>query len=62
MLNISSNEEKDVNESPPMGIETKSAPLSLISEKGMPIFGYFDGPVASLGLEQFNYSNEMDRP
>ena len=51
-----------MNKFTPMTIETKSAPLSLISARGMPIFGHFDGPVASLGLEQFYYANEMDRP
>ncbi|WP_442802104.1 MULTISPECIES: DUF2804 domain-containing protein [unclassified Shewanella] len=62
MFNIEFNLEMGVNEFSPMHIESRPAPSSLISERGVPSFGYFDGPVASLGLELFNYVNEMDRP
>ncbi|NRD75099.1 DUF2804 domain-containing protein [Shewanella sp. VB17] len=51
-----------MNECDLMRIETRTAPKSLISERGMPSFGYFDGPVTSLGLEMFAYYDEMDKP
>ncbi len=43
-------------------IESQRAPECLMSSHGNPCFGYFDGPVTSLGLKQFHYLNEMDKP
>ncbi|ABV38042.1 conserved hypothetical protein [Shewanella sediminis HAW-EB3] len=45
-----------------INIESQTAPECLMSSHGAPLFGHFDGPVTSLGLEQFNYFNEMDKP
>ncbi len=42
---------------------TKKAPLSLISKHtGLPEYGHFDGVIESLGLANFQYHNEMDKP
>ncbi|MEW6982109.1 DUF2804 domain-containing protein [Colwelliaceae bacterium 6471] len=43
-------------------INTQQAPVSLVSSSGTPTYGYFDGPVSSLGLEHFNYRTDMDKP
>ncbi|WP_144213212.1 DUF2804 domain-containing protein [Shewanella donghaensis] len=38
------------------------APEQLMNSEGQPIYGHFDGAVADLGVKQFNYFNEMDKP
>jgi len=38
------------------------APDKLMNTEGQPIFGHFDGVVGDLGVKQFNYFNEMDKP
>ena len=43
-------------------LDINLAPESLILPSGKVLFGHFDGPVRSLGLENFNYSNVMDKP
>ena len=43
-------------------IHSKIAPQQLISDKGKPDYGYFDGPVDSLAVENFNYYTDMDTP
>jgi hypothetical protein len=35
---------------------------TLIGKGGLPKFGQFNSPVANLGLEQFCYFNNMDKP
>ncbi|NKF49616.1 DUF2804 domain-containing protein [Shewanella sp. WXL01] len=42
-------------------IHTQIAPDCLIQADGKPMFGHFDGIVKSLGLEQFDYRNTMDK-
>ncbi|CAH0991033.1 hypothetical protein SIN8267_01134 [Sinobacterium norvegicum] len=37
-------------------------PDCLIDEDGQPRLGYFDQPVADLGLDKFRYFNSMDKP
>ncbi|MDR8522849.1 DUF2804 domain-containing protein [Shewanella fidelis] len=46
----------------PQILTSVPAPQRLIDEVGQPVFGHFDGPVAELGVEHFNYRNEMDKP
>ncbi|MBS3797779.1 DUF2804 domain-containing protein [Pseudoalteromonas sp. BDTF-M6] len=40
----------------------QAGPKSLICESGRVLFGHFDGPVQSLGVEHFRYINAMDKP
>ncbi|MCK8045752.1 DUF2804 domain-containing protein [Shewanella sp. 1CM18E] len=46
----------------PKTLTSSAAPLRLIDDVGQPVFGHFDGPVSELGIEHFNYFNEMDKP
>ncbi|MCL1125299.1 DUF2804 domain-containing protein [Shewanella surugensis] len=39
-----------------------AAPECLISKVGKVVFGQFDGPVAALGIENFSYVTNMDKP
>lgn len=44
-------------------LNTQKAPESLISKySGKPEFGHFDGFISSLGVNDFHYFNEMDKP
>jgi hypothetical protein len=42
--------------------KNRSQQACLISKDGTPIFGKFDQPMISLGLDKFNYFNSMDKP
>ncbi len=46
----------------PKMLSSVAAPQSLIDDSGRPQFGHFDGPVLTLGIDNFNYFNDMDKP
>ena len=43
-------------------IKASIAPQQLIDKNGKPSYGYFDGPVTSLAIENFQYFTDMDSP
>ncbi|ROS01599.1 uncharacterized protein DUF2804 [Sinobacterium caligoides] len=42
--------------------KTQKAPDSLIDSSGNPLFGFFDAPIANLGIDRFAYTDAMDKP